>query len=301
MDYLFQTQSISRTYRHLNAVHNLDLSLGQGSICAFLGRNGAGKTTTIRMIAGLVHPSAGSSTLMGEDSVNLPSHVWEKVGYVADYQELYDDMRVDKLIRFTSKMYNNWDHAFEKELIQTMKIKTDIKVKHCSKGERVKVCLLLAMAFRPKLLLLDEPFNGLDPLVKNEFLSALLKITQQNEWSVFFSSHDIDEVEKIADRVVVIDKGVKQIDEEVDSIQQRFKSIEMYSIDENFDVTQLKHAMNVEKEGNALRYIHSQFSDEEHTNLRNAFPNTEIQISDMSLKDWFTAMAASFQEKEFSI
>ena len=207
METIIEARGLGKRYRHKDAVHDLNLSLPAGRACAFLGRNGAGKTTTIKMLAGLIRPGSGSSSLFGQDSQHLRPEDWQKTGYVSENQELYDWMTGKQLIAFTSKLYPNWDKSFEKELQEKLGIPLKRRISHCSRGEKVKLALLLAMTFRPRLLILDEPFAGLDPLVRSEFLDTVLEITRQNDWSIFFSTHDIDDVEKLADDVVIIDEG----------------------------------------------------------------------------------------------
>ncbi|MGL5016663.1 MAG: ABC transporter ATP-binding protein, partial [Luteolibacter sp.] len=213
METIIETHGLTKSYRWKEAVHQLDIRLTAGRACAFLGRNGAGKTTTIKMLAGLIRPTSGKASLFGRDSQSLRPEDWQKTGYVSENQELYDWMTGEQLIAFTAKLYPSWDREFEKYLIEKLDLPLQRRISRCSRGEKVKLALLLAMAFRPRLLILDEPFAGLDPLVRAEFLDSVLEITRQNDWSIFFSTHDIDDVEKLADDIIIIDEGRLQVSE----------------------------------------------------------------------------------------
>jgi ABC-2 type transport system ATP-binding protein len=293
METIIEARNLGKRYRHKDAVHDLNLALPAGSACAFLGRNGAGKTTTIKMLAGLIRPDLGSSSLFGRDSRHLRPEDWRKTGYVSENQELYDWMTGEQLIAFTSKLYPNWDKPFEIELQQKLAIPLKRRIALCSRGEKVKLALLLAMAFRPRLLILDEPFAGLDPLVRSEFLDTVLEITRQNDWSIFFSTHDIDDVEKLADDVVIIDEGRLQISESLDALQQRFRRIDLHGPHE--PVIKTAAILGLEREGDHSRFIHSTFNPETFATIQSNHPQARAEVSTLSLKEIFIALAKKFQ------
>ncbi len=293
METIIEARSLGKSYRHKDAVHDLNLSLPAGRACAFLGRNGAGKTTTIKMLAGLIRPGSGSSSLFGRDSQNLRPEDWQKTGYVSENQELYDWMTGAQLIAFTAKLYPAWDKSFEKELLEKLAIPLHRRISLCSRGEKVKLALLLAMAFRPRLLILDEPFAGLDPLVRSEFLDTVLEITRQNDWSIFFSTHDIDDVEKLADDVVIIDEGRLQVSESLDSLQQRFRRIDLIGPHEA--VTKTAAILGLSREEDHSRFIHSAFNGDTHAAIQADHPQAQLEVSTLSLKEIFIALAKKFQ------
>lgn len=293
METIIEARGLGKRYRHKDAVKDLHLSLPAGRASAFLGRNGAGKTTTIKMLAGLIRPSSGSSSLFGQDSQQLRPEEWRKTGYVSENQELYDWMTGEQLIAFTSALYPNWDKAFEKELLGKLGIPLQRRISRCSRGEKVKLALLLAMAFRPRLLILDEPFAGLDPLVRFEFLDTLLEITRQNDWSIFFSTHDIDDVEKLADDVVIIDEGRLQVSESLDTLQERFRRIDLYG--SPIPIGESAAILGLQREGDHSRFIHSAFDGETVATLQASHPQARIEVSTLSLKEIFIALAKKFQ------
>lgn len=295
MDPVIETQSISKCYRQKDAVHQLDLRLAPGRACAFLGRNGSGKTTTIKMLAGLIPPTTGKSFLFSRDSQTLRPEDWRKIGYVSENQELYDGMTGAELIAFTAPLYPSWDREFEKFLVEKLGLPLQRRISLCSRGEKVKLALLLAIAFRPRLLILDEPFAGLDPLVRSEFLDSLLEITAQNDWSIFFSTHDIDDVEKLADDIIIIDEGRLQISESLDSLQARFRRIDL--IGDHMPVAESADMLGLVREGNHSRLVHTAFTGETEAELQTSHPTTAITVSSLSLKEIFLVLAKQFQRK----
>jgi len=298
METIIETQALTRNYRGKEAVKDLDLKLTGGRIHAFLGRNGAGKTTTIKMLTGLIRPSSGRSTLLGVDSQKLRPEDWQKIGYVSENQELYEWMTGAEIIAFTSAFYPSWDKSFERDLAEQLELPLNKKISQCSRGEKMKLALMLAMAFRPRLLILDEPFAGLDPLVRTEFLDSLLEITAQNDWSVFFSTHDIDDVEKLADEVVMIDDGQLQICESLDSLQHRFHRVDISGPCEK--EPRSASILGYQREGDHIRFVHSAFNETTEAELHTAYPGAMINISSMSLKEIFLTLARKYQKKGIS-
>lgn len=258
-----------------------------------MGRNGAGKTTTIKMLAGLIRPDGGSSTVLGADSMALGEEHWQKIGYVSENQQLYEWMTGEELITHTSAFYPGWDRDFERELVEQLELPLKRKISLCSRGEKVKFALLLAMAFRPQLLILDEPFAGLDPLARSEFLESVLEITTQNDWSVFFSTHDIDDVEKLADDILVIDEGRIQIRESLESLQGRFRLIDI--VGEHAPVEVSGEILRLTREGDHSRFIHSGFDEEKGQSIKADNAGAEVTVETMSLKEIFLVLAKKFQ------
>ncbi len=295
MDTIIETRDLTRSYWRTPVVNRLTLSVPRGSLCAFLGRNGAGKTTTLKMLAGLVTPTSGTSSLLGRDSTRLRPEEWRRIGYVSENQKLYDWMRVDEIIAFTRKLYPGWDEAFEKDLTRRFSLPQDRRIKHCSLGQRRKLALLLSLAYRPELLILDEPFGGLDALVKDEFLSGLLELTQQNEWTVFFSTHDIAEVERLADHVMVLEQGALELSEPLEALGRRFRKVEVYAPKpESFAVGD---ALDFNTSGEAFSYVQPQWRPEMEAELGAAF-GPAVEVRPMPLREIFLSLARSYQKRE---
>lgn len=295
METIIETHVLTKNFRWKNAVRGIDLRLETGRACAFLGRNGAGKTTTIKMLAGLIRPTSGKALVMGQDSRSLRPADWQRIGYVSENQGLYEWMTGEQLIAFTSALYPSWDKQFERYLVDQLELPLGRRISRCSRGEKVKLALLLAMAFRPRLLILDEPFAGLDPLARAEFLDSLLEITRQNDWSIFFSAHDIDDVEKLADDVVILDQGRIRVSETLDGLQERFRRIEVLGT--HTAISPDSSIINLQRMDDHSRFVHSHFGPGSGDSLTAAFPDAEVTISTMSLKDIFIALAKQFQRE----
>ena len=220
------TRGLGKRYGTVDAVRALDLHVPRGGITGFLGRNGAGKTTTIKMLLGMIHPSAGSGTVLDLPIADRRTSlaIRRRVAYVAEDKQTYAYLTVAEMIRFTRSFYDDWQPDVERRLLDEYALPATRKVKALSKGMRTKLALLLALARRPELLILDEPSEGLDPVSIEELLQALVAAGADGT-SIFFSSHQIAEVERIADRVCMLDLGALAADFSLDHMRQEYRRI----------------------------------------------------------------------------
>ena len=186
---------------------HLNLRVPTGSVYAFLGRNGAGKTTTIRMLLNLLDRSSGGVSVLGLDPQRRDFDLKKRIGYVAEGQRMYEWMSVAQIVWFCKGFYPTWDDTLATDLMRQMELPAKEKLRNLSRGTQAKVALLLAMAHRPELLILDEPTAGLDVVVRREFLEGVIDLIQQEGRTVFFSSHIVHEVERVADWVGILDDG----------------------------------------------------------------------------------------------
>jgi ABC-2 type transport system ATP-binding protein len=226
MDYVIETCDLCKQFGTVQAVSALNLRVARNHVTGFLGRNGAGKSTTIKMLLGMTHPTSGSGLLLGR-SITDPKQDLEarrQVAYCGEDKQLYAYMTVQQLIRFTASFYPDWRSDVAARLLDQFQLPPGRKIKALSKGMRTKLALLLALARRPSLLILDEPTEGLDPVAIEELLQTLSGLPADGT-SVFFSSHQISEVERIADRVCIIDRGRLVVDLSLDEIRQDHRRI----------------------------------------------------------------------------
>jgi len=182
-----ETENLTRFHGRTEAVHDLTLSVPEGSICALLGPNGAGKSTTLKVLVNLLEPTRGCARLFGVESRKLKSVHRTQIGYLDENQQQPDWMTVTQFLDFCRPLYPNWDGEFEKKLLKQFDLPLDRKLKHLSRGMRLKALLVSVLAYRPKLLLLDEPFSGFDPVVREDVTQALLLAAQQGEWTILLS------------------------------------------------------------------------------------------------------------------
>ena len=202
----FQLNGVCKSFRHFS-LQGINLELPKGQIMGFVGPNGAGKSTTMRILLGLMKHDSGTVDLLGRSMPEEQIVARRQVGFVSEDMRLYGSATLAWHIRFVRSLYPEWDDDYSRELIGRFELESDQKVKQFSHGQRVKAALLLALARRPQLLVLDEPTTGLDPVVRQEVLTELLETLQSEERSVFFSSHNTQDVEQICDLVTFIHKG----------------------------------------------------------------------------------------------
>ena len=183
------------------------MSFPRGAVYGLVGANGAGKTTLIRHILGLLRAQSGSVRVFGLDPVADPVAVLSRIGYLSEENDLPSWMRVDELIRYTSAFYPKWEDAYAEELRRTFALDAAAKIKDLSKGQKARAGLLIALAHRPELLVLDEPSSGLDPIVRRDILGAVIRTIAHEGRTVLFSSHLLEEVEEVADHVTMIARG----------------------------------------------------------------------------------------------
>jgi ABC-2 type transport system ATP-binding protein len=224
---VIQTRELTKSYGNVEAVRRLTLSVAPGCITGFLGRNGAGKSTTIKMLLGMIRPTSGEATVLGQRIAN-PAEALDlrrRVAYVSEDKRLYGYMTVEQIIRFTSSFYGDWRHDRAEQLLREYDLPRNRKIRALSKGMRTKLALLLAFARRPALLVLDEPGDGLDPVGIEHLLQTIVAQSAEGV-AVFFSSHQIAEVERIADHVCILDRGQLALDVSLDAMRESYRQID---------------------------------------------------------------------------
>ena len=223
-----ETAGLCKSYGSTRAVRDLNLTVQPNRITAFLGLNGAGKSTTIRMLLGMVKPTAGSGTVLGRriDSPADSVAIRRAVAFVSEDKRLYSYMTVEQIVRFTSGFFPGWRSDLAAALMRKYELPPGRKVRHLSKGMRTKLDLLLAVSRHPALLILDEPSEGLDPLGIEQLLETLVTECADGT-TVFFSSHQIAEVERISDQVCVIHKGGLVMDASLDALRQSWRQVDI--------------------------------------------------------------------------
>lgn len=204
---VIQLSSVSRRFGQKKALHSVTLSFPRGAVYGLVGANGAGKTTVIRHILGLLRAQWGSVRVFGLDPVAEPVTVLSRIGYLSEENDLPGWMRVDELIRYSRAFYSSWDDAYADELRRAFGLDPGARIRNLSRGQKARAGLIVALAHRPELLVLDEPSSGLDPIVRRDILGAVLRTIAHEGRTVLFSSHLLDEVEEVADHVTMISEG----------------------------------------------------------------------------------------------
>lgn len=288
------TDNLTKRFGRHPAVDGLSLSVPRGSVFAFLGKNGAGKTTTIRMLLNLLDKSSGQAQVLGRDSVRDALEIKRRVGYVADGQVMYDWMTVRELVWFCKGFYPDWDDAFAADLLRRLELPAATKVRDLSRGQQAKLALLLAMAYRPELLILDEPTTGLDVVVRRNFLEGIIELIQEEGRTVFFSSHIVHEVERVADWVGIIDGGRLVRCSPMETLKAEVKRV-VATFPEPADLARVPGLLQVESSGRQCAAIVEGFGEETLAAVRALHPST-LDVQDVSLEDIFVALVGHAEE-----
>lgn len=222
---VIEIDDVRKNFGDTSVLKGLTLSISKGQTFAFLGRNGAGKSTTIKMLMGLLKPDSGSLSVLDKNPVTNPIHVRSSVGYLAEDQTMFGWMRIDQLISFIAPFYATWDHQLAQTYVKQFDLPLRTKVKHLSKGQSVRLGLLLALAHRPELVILDDPALGLDPIMRRDFNRDLVTHMQAEGRTVLYSSHLLYEVEPVADVIAILHKGKIVRQAATEELRQQVKRI----------------------------------------------------------------------------
>ena len=204
---VMQVNGLSRTFKAATALSEVTFEVPKNAVLGLVGENGAGKTTLIKHALGLFKPQQGSIALFGLDPVRDTEAVLSRIGYLSEQRDLPLWMNVDEAIHYWSAFYPRWDSDYASELLDMFELAPQQKLKNLSRGELARTGLLLAVAHRPELLLLDEPSSGLDPIVRRDILAAIIRTVSDDGRTVVFSSHLLDEVQRVSDHLVLLHQG----------------------------------------------------------------------------------------------
>jgi ABC-2 type transport system ATP-binding protein len=287
-DYAIEMHNVYKSFRKTQVLTGLSLTVERGKTFAFIGRNAAGKTTAIRAMLGLLNRDGGDIRVLGEDPEKEPIKVRAAVGYLAEDQQMYGWMRVEEIIRFVAPFYSTWDHDLALKYVREFDLPLATKVKHLSKGQNVRLGLVLALAHRPELVILDDPALGLDPVMRKQFNRDLITHLQGEGRTVFYSSHLLYEVEPIADEVAILDHGrlIRQADTET-----LRRDVKQFIVD--------RHTLAAIRDDLALLDM-QQVGDEVAVSVENASAITALleregvthRVIDLNLDDIFAAYVA---------
>lgn len=217
---LVEVRGLSRHYSSNVALDAVDFTITAGRVYGLVGANGAGKTTLLKHLLGLLRPQRGTVRVFGRDPVMDPVGVLQRVGYLSEHREMPEWMRISELLRYLKAYHPNWDMNFAYELIDTFKLDASKKISQLSQGMRAQTGLIAALAHRPELLILDEPSNGLDAVVRRDIIDAVIRTVAEEGRSVIFSSHLLDEMERTCDHVTMIQNGKITFDCDLDAIKE---------------------------------------------------------------------------------
>ena len=299
MSGILRTDDLSKRFGRTPVLDRVTFDVAEGSVFALVGPNGAGKTTTIKILMNIIEPTTGRAEVLGADSRHLLPQHFAQIGYVSENQELPEWMTVDYFLNYLKPFYPTWDEGRARNLVDQFALPRSRKLKHLSRGMRMKAALVSSLAYRPRLLVLDEPFTGLDPLVRDELIEGLVESAEQT--TILLSSHDLTEIESFASHVGYLDQGRLQFSDDMRSLTERFREIEV-TLDAP---AMLPDAwppawLRAETSSTVVRFVDSRF-DEGRTpaEVRRLFgDDARMAVSPMPLRAIFVAMARSTNPRQ---
>jgi ABC-2 type transport system ATP-binding protein len=267
---------LTKRFRHHEAVNDLTLSVPEGAALALVGSNGAGKSTTLRMLLNILRPDSGCARVLGVESTRLRASELKDIGYVCDNPVLPGRLTVSQYLDYLRSLYPNWDAAFEKSLRERLDLPAHQRLGRLSHGMRVKLLLVGALAYHPKLLVLDEPLSGLDPLMRDEVLEGVLG--QADETTIIISSHELTELEGFATQIAFMDQGKLLFHEDIEHTFARFREVSVTLAGEARRPQPLPgHWLLADSSGAVRRFVETKFTDDQDVARKAAEHFGEIQ------------------------
>jgi ABC-2 type transport system ATP-binding protein len=292
-------RSLRKKFRSTVALDSIDLDVPESSIYALVGPNGAGKTTLIKTLMNIHRPTAGRSEVLGVDSRKLAGKCFERIGYVSENQEFPGWMTVKRFLSFLKPFYPTWDSKLAEEMLTRFHLPSDRKLSKLSRGMRMKAHLISSLAYRPRLIVLDEPFTGLDAMVRDELIEGLLSLAEGT--TIFISSHDLSEIDSFASNIGYLDEGVLEFSEDIESLRARFREIIVtLETSAGMPTGMPETWLLPESSGATARFIESRY-DEQRTGdeVRRHFPKLKnVTLNPMTLRSIFVALAKNNRERE---
>jgi ABC-2 type transport system ATP-binding protein len=298
---------LSKKFGRSEVLHRVSFSIPAGSAYALIGSNGAGKTTTIRILMNMLDATSGTAELLGIDSRRLSPRELAQIGYVSENQQLPEALSVREYLDYLRPFYPRWDRTLEASILRDLRLPPQRKIGQLSHGMRMKMALACALPFRPRLLVLDEPFSGLDPLVRDEFMEGMLR--QLDETTVLISSHELGEIEGVATHIAFMDEGHLLFEESMSDLTARFREVrvtiegpapESPALNGNAIAAPLapRAWLGMQVTGNVISFVDSQFSEEDLGERIGVVAGCvrRIDAQPMALRSIFTTLARSARE-----
>jgi ABC-2 type transport system ATP-binding protein len=291
-----ETHQLAMTFGKHQSLLPLDLSVPRGSVYALAGHNGAGKTTLLKLLVNILKPTSGSATVLGQRSTSLTGEAFTRVGYVSENQEMPEWMTVRAFMDYLRPFYPTWN---EGTLLRDLDLPEDRKIKHLSRGMHMKLALASVIAFRPSLIVMDEPFSGLDPLVREEIVRTLLDTLaiaeEQEAPTILVSTHDLGEIESFATHAAMLDHGRLLFAEPLEDLTSRFRevTVTLNGTSSGPPLASLPHHwIATETSAGAVRFIHSKAHEGAvEREVYQSIPGTaHIQAEPMNLRAIFIAL-----------
>jgi ABC-2 type transport system ATP-binding protein len=292
MSDIVRTIDLEKRFGRTVVLDGLSMAVPEGAIYGLVGPNGAGKSTTIKILMNIYQPSAGQAEVFGRDSRRIsPRRDLTRIGYVSENQEFPEWMTVKYFMAYLKPFYPDWDDERAEELLRQFELPRDRKLRYLSHGMRMKAALASSLAYRPRLIVLDEPFTGLDSLVRDELIEGLLE--SADGATIFISSHDLAEIESFASHIGYLDRGRLQFSEEMSSLTQRFREIAV-TLESPARVAEWPgNWLRVEQSEALVRFVDAQFEkDRTMADIHRLFgEGRQVDVRPMPLREIFVTLA----------
>jgi ABC-2 type transport system ATP-binding protein len=294
---MIRIQNLWKKFGRFDALRGLSFAVPDGSAFAMIGANGAGKTTTIKVLMNILEPTRGSATLLGVNSRKISARELAQIGYVSENQGMPSRLTVEEYTTYLRLFYPTWDRDLEASISRQLRLPLDRKIGDLSHGMRMKMALMCALPYRPKLLILDEPFSGLDPLVRDEFMEGLLD--QAGEMTILISSHELGEIDGVATHVAFLDEGKLLFQESMSELTRRFREVHLTLNAEAARPSQFpREWMEMRAIGNVLTFVDTRFDEIGLSErIRSRIEGVrEIDSQPMALRSIFTTLARAARD-----
>jgi ABC-2 type transport system ATP-binding protein len=259
---MIRVENLWKKFGHFDALRGLSFDVPEGSAFALIGANGAGKTTTIKILMNILEPTRGRATLLGVDSQKVSPRQLAQIGYVSENQDMPSRLTVEEYVAYLRPFYPTWDRDLEASIARQLRLPLERKIGDLSHGMRMKMALMCALPYRPKLLVLDEPFSGLDPLLRDEFMEGLLE--QAGEMTILISSHELGEIEGVATHVAFLDEGKLLFQESMSDLTGRFREVHVtLEVEAARPAHVPKEWIQMRALGNVLTFVDTRFDENE--------------------------------------
>jgi ABC-2 type transport system ATP-binding protein len=295
---VIRTRGLTRYFGAQPAVYELNLEVPRGGVFALLGRNGSGKTTAIRMLLGLLEPTRGDGTILGYDIRALPPEARARIGYLTEEHQLYGWMSVRESGEFQSRFYPAWNEKIFRAIIGHFGLRPAAQVKSLSRGERAGLCLALTLAPEPELLILDDPAVGLDPVARRSLIESMIYLTRRSDRTIFFSSHQLPDVERVADYIAVLDHAVLRAACPLETFRNSVRQVRLRFPGTPPPLPKIPGLLQAVRSEGELRVTCVHFNGATETALRGLAP-AQMEPVPLSLEEAFISYLGDRGEKSF--
>lgn len=295
-DSAIRTNGLTKRYGAVLAVDNVTLNLPAGRVSALMGRNGAGKTSLIKMLLGLIPISAGDASVLGLDSRTADIAIRQRVGYVPEEHHMYSWMTVAEITQFTSAFYSEWDADLCATLLERFALDPGKRIQHLSRGMVAKTALTLALAHRPEMLILDEPTSGLDAVVRRDFLGGIIDVAADEGRTVLISSHHLSDVERVADDVILMDRGAIGLVEDLATLRERMREVKVTFAGDAPEPIELPGVLSLTRDRREWTVVLGSFGAGTMAELHEQLPGAVLEERTLTLEEMFVAQVSATGE-----